>query len=114
MRVKKGLVSHRKHNKVLDTAKGKRMTIHKRYRGAKQALLHAGEYAFAGRRLRKRDFRSLWIVRINSQLENMGISYSVFIGKLKKANILLNRKVLADLALNHPQAFKAVVDKVNG
>ncbi len=111
MRVKTGTVRHRKHKKVLEGMKGARMSIHKRVRGAKQATLHAGEYAFAGRKLRKRDFRSLWITRINGQLNQFGISYSIFINKLKKANILLNRKVLADLALNHPSAFKAVVEK---
>jgi len=113
MRVKTGTVRHHKHKKVLNTMKGARMSIHKRVRGAKQAALHAGEYAFAGRKLRKRDFRSLWIIIINSQLEQFNISYSIFINKLKKANILLNRKMLADLALNNPQSFKAVVDKVS-
>jgi len=113
MRIKTGTVRHRKHHKILETMKGARMSIHKRVRGASQAILHAGEYAFAGRKLRKRDFRSLWITRINGQLKQFNISYSVFINKLKHANILLNRKVLADLALNHPESFKAVVEKVN-
>jgi len=111
MRVKTGTVRHNRHKKTLNTMKGARMSIHKRVRGASQAALHAGEYAFAGRRLRKRDFRSLWITRINGQLKEFEISYSVFINKLKKVNIILNRKMLADLALNHPQAFKAVIDK---
>jgi len=113
MRVKTGTVRHHKHKKILEAMKGARMSIHKRIRGASQAQLHAGEYAFAGRKLRKRDFRSLWIIRINGQLKQFNISYSLFINKLKKANILLNRKVLADLALNSPDAFKAVVEKVN-
>lgn len=79
---------------------------------AKNAVEKSWEYAYVGRKLKKRDFRSLWIQRINAGARQHGMSYSVFIGKLKKANIELNRKALADLAMNHPDAFKAIVEKV--
>jgi len=112
MRVKTGTVRHRKHKNVLDSAKGMRMSIRKRFKGAKQAQLHAGEYAFAGRKDRKSNFRTLWIQRINAGLSQFNLSYSVFISELKKAKIELNRKMLADLALNNPKVFEAVVKKV--
>ena len=114
MRVKTGIVRHKKHSAIRSDVRGYRMTIHKRIRMAKQAQLHAGEYAFAGRKLRKRDFRTLWIQRINGALTKFGISYSKFIDSLKKVNINLNRKSLADLATNHPNVFEAVVKKVQG
>ncbi len=112
MRVKTGTVRHRKHKQVLENVKGMRMTIHKRIRMAKQAELHAGNYAFAGRKLRKRDFRTLWIQRITGGLAAYDLSYSTFMSGLKKANIDLNRKVLADLVVNHPTAFEALVKQV--
>ncbi|NMC36143.1 50S ribosomal protein L20 [Candidatus Beckwithbacteria bacterium] len=112
MRVKTGIVRHRKHKKILDAAKGMRMTIHKRFKLAKQAELHAGEYAFHGRKRRKRDFRTLWIQRINAGLTSFELSYSVFMDKLKKANISLNRKMLAELALHNPNVFEQIVKKV--
>jgi large subunit ribosomal protein L20 len=78
----------------------------------KNAVEKGLTYAFVGRKLKKRDYRSLWIVRINAAVRNYGMSYSVFINKLSKAGIEINRKALADLALNHPEAFEAVVNKV--
>ena len=78
----------------------------------KNAVEKGLTYAFVGRKLKKRDFRSLWIVRINAAVRNYGMSYSVFINKLNKAGVELNRKALADLALNNPEAFEAVVNKV--
>jgi large subunit ribosomal protein L20 len=78
----------------------------------KNAVEKGLTYAFVGRKLKKRDYRSLWIVRINAAVRNYGMSYSVFINKLNKAGIEINRKALADLALNHPEAFEAVVNKV--
>ena len=78
----------------------------------KNAVEKGLAYAYVGRKLKKRDFRSLWIVRINAAVRNYGMSYSVFINKLNKAGVELNRKALADLALNHPEAFEAVVNKV--
>ena len=79
---------------------------------AKNAVEKGLQYAYVGRKQKKRNFRSLWIQRINAGARQHGMSYSVFMGKLKAANIELNRKVLADLAMNHPEAFKAVVDQV--
>lgn len=111
MRVKTGPTRHRKHKKVLELATGYRMTRHRLHRQASDAVLHAGEYAFAGRKNRKRDFRRLWIVRINAALTDAGITYSRFISGLKKANIELDRKILANLAITDPNTFKAVVDK---
>jgi large subunit ribosomal protein L20 len=111
MRVKTGIVRHRRHKKILKLTKGSQMGNRKRIRLAKQTVLHAGEYAYAGRKLRKRDFRKLWIQRISAALTDQEISYSKFMGGLKKANISLNRKMLAELALKNPEVFKAVVSK---
>lgn len=110
-RIKRGVSSHAKHKKILDLTKGYRMTKHKLIKVAKEAALHAGEYAYAGRRLRKRDFRQLWITRLNGSLGQMDLSYSRFINGLKKANIQLDRKILADLAIQDPEVFKIIVDK---
>src|SRR3989338_8586694 len=112
MRVKRGLVSKRKHNKLLASTKGYRMTKRRLTKVAKEAALHAGQYAYAGRRIRKSDFRRLWITRISGALKVTGISYSTFINKLKKASIKIDRKILSDLVLNDETAFKAVIDKV--
>ena len=112
MRVKRGLVSRRKHNKLLKLAKGYRGTKSTLTRTAKQAVLHAGAYAFHGRKLKKRDIRSLWITRVSEASKQEGISYSVFINKLKKSNIELDRKILADLVASDPSAFKQIVDTV--
>lgn len=111
-RVKGGPTGQRRHKKILKLAKGYRMTKGRLYRVSKEAVLHAGEYAFAGRKMRKRDLRRLWIQRINASLTPLGISYSQFIHQLKEAKIELNRKMLAELAINHPEAFKAVFDRV--
>jgi len=89
-----------------------RMTKGRLYKVSKEADLHAGQYAYAGRRLRKRDLRRLWITRINAGLTPHEISYSKFINGLKKANIELDRKILADLVLSDPETFKAIVEKV--
>lgn len=111
-RVKRGIVSRRKHNKLHSLTKGYRGTKHRLVKAAKEASLHAGAYAFHGRKLRKRDFRTLWITRIGEAAKKEGISYSVFINKLKKANITLDRKILSDLIVNDPDTFKQVIDRV--
>lgn len=111
MRVKTGPYRHAGHKKVLAMAKGYRMSKHKLLKAGKDAVLHAGEYAFAGRKNRKRDIRRLWITRINGALEGLDISYSVFINDLKKANIEIDRKILADLVSSDPETFKAIVTK---
>ena len=111
-RVKRGTVSRRKHNKLLDSTKGYRGTKSKLVKIAKEASLHAGQYAYQGRKLRKRDFRSLWIVRISEAVKKENLSYSVFIDKLHKANITLDRKILSSIIVEDPDTFKKIVDKV--
>ena len=112
MRIKRGVVSHRKHKKLLRSVAGFRMTKHRLVKVAKEAALHAGQYAYAGRRKKKSDFRKLWILRISEAVKQTGISYSKFLYQLKKANIALDRKILADLVLNDKEAFQAILDKV--
>lgn len=111
-RIKRGVISRRKHKKLLEQTKGFRGTKSKLVKVAKEAVLHAGAYAYHGRKLRKRDFRSLWITRIGEAVKQEGLSYSVFMNKLKKANIQLDRKILSGLVVNDPLAFKKVVDSV--
>ncbi|HSX08980.1 MAG TPA: 50S ribosomal protein L20 [Candidatus Saccharimonadales bacterium] len=111
-RIKRGTVSRRKHNKLLGLTKGYRGTKSKLVKVAREALLHAGQYAYHGRKLRKRNFRSLWIVRISEAVKKEEISYSVFIDKLHKANIQIDRKILSSLIVEDPQTFKQIVAKV--
>lgn len=111
VRIKGGVRTHRRHKKVLKLAKGYWMTRHKQFKKAKEAILHAGEYAFMGRKLRKRDFRQLWIIRMNAALRNLGTKYSTFIKKLKDNKIELDRKILSQLAVEQPEIFKKVVEK---
>jgi len=108
-RVKRGIVSKRKHNKLADLTKGYRGTKHRLTKAAKEAELHARAYAYHGRKLRKRDIRSLWIVRISEAAKNEGTSYSKLIKALKTANIELDRKILSDLVLNDPTTFSEIV-----
>ncbi len=111
-RVKRGVTSHRKHKKVLGLTKGHRAGRSKLIREAKSSLLHAGQYAFAGRKLRKRDMRALWITQLGIAVKNEGLSYSKFISQLRTKNIKLDRKVLADLAVNNPDDFKKIVAQI--
>jgi len=112
-RVKTGITRKNRHKKVLKLTKGFRGTNRRLIKRAKEAALHAGQYAFIGRKLRKRDMRKLWIMRINAALKQIDetMRYSRFINSLKKANIQLDRKVLSELAVNDPETFKAVVTK---
>lgn len=112
MRVKTGFSRRRHHKKILKATKGFYGTRSKLYRKASEAFLHAGQYAFAGRKDRKGQFRRLWIQRVNAALTPFSVKYSVFMDGLKKAKIILDRKILADLALNEPQVFKTLVEKV--
>ena len=111
-RTKRGVTSHAKHKKVLKAVKGQWGRRKNTIRVAKQAMEKALQYAYRDRRTKKREFRSLWIQRINAGARLHGMSYSQLMGKIHSNKIELNRKVLADLAMNHPEAFKAVVDKV--
>ena len=106
------MASRARRKKVLKMAKGYFGARKNVYTVAKNAVEKGLQYAYIGRKLRKRQFRSLWIMRINAAARQHGMSYSQFMGKLSKSGIELNRKVLADLAMNHPEAFKAVIDQV--
>jgi len=110
-RVKRGVTTGRRHKKVLTRAKGYYNARRKTYKAAKQAVMRAAQYAYRDRRVRKRDFRGLWIVRINAAARECGLSYSRFMNGLKKAAIELDRKVLADIAVHDKQAFSALADK---
>ena len=109
-RIKGGLNARKKHNRVLKLAKGYRGARSKQYRIAKQSVMRALTSAYAGRKERKRQFRQLWIARINAAARLNGMSYSTFINGLKKKNIEVNRKMLADLAVNDPAAFAQLVE----
>ncbi|EKE13809.1 MAG: 50S ribosomal protein L20 [uncultured bacterium] len=111
VRIKGGVRTRAKHKKVLKMAKGFWMTRHKQFKKAKEAVLHAGEYAFAGRKHKKRDFRQLWIMRMNAALRELGMKYSILINKLKVNKIELDRKILSQLAVEHPEVFKKIVEK---
>ncbi len=111
-RVKRGLVAHRKHKKLLGLTKGYRGTKSKLTKMAHEAALHAGEYAFHGRKRKKRDFRSLWITRISEAAKQNGTSYSKLISALIKNDIKIDRKILSDLVLNDNETFKKVVASV--
>lgn len=112
MRVKRGVTSKAKHNKIFRANKGYRMTKNHLIKVATEAYLHAGEYAFAGRKNRKRDFRQLWITRVSEAAKLRGFSYSSLIHKFKEANIELDRKILANLVVEDPEVFEAILDDV--
>ncbi len=110
-RVKRGVIARRRHKKVLKQAKGYYNARRKVFRVAKQAVIKAGQYAYRDRRVKKREFRRLWITRINAAARMHGLSYSRFMNGLKKANIDLDRKVLADIAVHDSNAFAAIAEK---
>ena len=110
-RVKRGVTARSRHKKVLNQAKGYYGARSRVFRVAKQAVIKAGQYAYRDRRQRKRQFRALWIARINAGARVNGLSYSRLIAGLKKANVEIDRKVLADLAMNEKAAFAVVVEK---
>ena len=111
-RVKRGVVARARHKKVLKQAKGFRGRRKNVYRVAKQAVMKAGQYAYRDRRQKKRQFRALWIARINAAVRELGMSYSVFMAGLKRANIDIDRKVLADLAVADKAAFAKIAGQV--
>ncbi len=112
MRIKTGTVRRQAHKKILKRAKGYWMTRSKRYKVASEAVLHAGQYAYIGRRIRRRDIRKLWIVRINAALRPFNISYSAFIKKLKDNKIDLNRKMLSEIAIHDAATFKNIFESL--
>lgn len=111
MRVKS--IASRKHKKIREATKGFRHAASRRINAGKQAVMHAGHYAYVGRRLKRRDLRSLWIVRLSAAAKANGLSYSVLINKLKKNNIELDRKVLSDIAARDAETFKKIVSSLN-
>ena len=111
-RVKRGVTSHAKHKKTLKAAKGFYGRRKNTIRAAKAAVEKAGQYAFRDRKRKKRTFRALWIQRLNAAVRPFGLNYSRFIDGLAKAGVLVDRKVLSDLAIAEPAAFQAIVEKV--
>lgn len=112
MRIKSGVVTKRRHKKILKQAKGFRDKRHNVWSLAKRAVMMAGKNAYVGRKVKKRDFRTLWIARLNAALKMQGVSYSRFIYKLTRKRIGLNRKMLSELAIAHPKVFDEVVKTV--
>ena len=108
-RVKRGVIAHARHKKILDEAKGYYGARSRVYRVSKQAVTKAGQYSYRDRRVKKRDFRALWITRINAQSRVEGMTYSRFMAGLKKAGIELDRRVMADLAYHDKPAFAVMV-----
>jgi large subunit ribosomal protein L20 len=111
-RVKKGEIAHKKREKILKYTKGFRWGRKSKERAAKEALLHAWSRAFRGRKEKKRNFRALWQTQINAAVRAQGLTYSKFIAGLKRQNIILDRKILADLAKNEPKVFEMIIEKV--
>ena len=111
-RIKRGVTSHARHKKVLKQVKGQYGRRKNTIRVAKQALEKAMQYAYRDRRTKKREFRSLWIQRINAGVRAEGITYSKFISGLNKSGIKLDRKILADIAYNNPEVFKSIVNQI--
>ena len=112
MRVKRGVSAHAKHKKILNQAKGMQHYRTRSYRLAKQGVIKSLRYSYRDRRNKKRDLRSLWITRINNASRELGLSYSQLIAGMKAKNITIDRKILSDLAVNNPEAFKAIINIV--
>jgi large subunit ribosomal protein L20 len=111
-RARSGKVSHRRHKKVLELTKGHRASRHALYRSAHESMLHALDYSYCHRRERKGDFRRLWIARVNAATRARGLTYSQFIAGLKKSNVEINRKMLAEMAVKDPEGFTTLVSSV--
>ena len=111
-RVKTALITRKKHKKILKRAKGYYGAKHYRFRMAKQAVMKSGQYAYVGRKDRKSNFRKLWIARINAAARQNGLTYSKLINGLKEANIVINRKMLAEIAVTDPKAFAEIAKKI--
>lgn len=113
MRVKGGIVTKRKHSKILEQAKGYRLSRSKNVRKAMEAVMHAGQYSYIHRRKKAGQYRKLWITRIGVALDAAGVSYSKFIAGLKVAKVEINRKMLAELAVNQPEVFNEILTLAN-
>lgn len=114
MRIKTGTITRKRHKAVLKQAEGSWGTRHTSYRIARQTVIRAGEYAYRDRKNKKRDFRRLWIVRINAGARRCGYTYSQFMKALHDQNMMINRKMLAELAINHVEEFNKLVSEVMG
>ncbi len=110
-RVKGAMATRKRRNKVLKLAKGYWGGKHRLFKTAKEAVMKSGQYAYIGRRLKKRNFRQLWITRISAGCKANGMNYSTFMNGLKKAGITMNRKMLSEIAINDPAAFTAICEK---
>jgi len=110
-RIKRGVMSHKRRKNVLRRAKGFENGKKNKFIRAKEHLMHAGVYAYRDRRAKKRTMRALWLIRLNAAVREYGLSYSTFMNGVKKTNIEIDRKVLADLALNNPEIFAKIVEK---
>lgn len=110
-RVKRGVIAGARHKKILKKAKGYYNARRKVFRAAKQAVIKAGQYAYAGRKIKKRDFRALWITRINAAARLHDLSYSKLMAGIKAAGLVIDRKVLADLAMHDPAAFGVIAER---
>jgi large subunit ribosomal protein L20 len=113
MRVKGGTTRKKRHQKVLKATKGYRMTKSKLYKVAHEAYLHAGQYAYADRQKKTGQMRTLWIKRINAAAQNHDMKYSEFVHKIKKSGVGLNKKILSEIALNHPETFDSIVKEIS-
>ena len=113
-RVKGGIVTHRRHKKVLDLTKGHRGKRHRLFKIAHESMLHALDYAYCHRRERRGDMRRIWIIRINAAARAGGLSYSQFIEGMKKADVVINRKMLAEMAVNDPTNFSKLLKLASG
>ncbi len=111
-RIKRGVAAHKKHKKLLDSAEGRRGAKHKLVRPAREAALHALNYAYRDRRKKKGQFRSLWIARINAASRESGVSYSRLMAAMRSAGVQLDRKILADMAVRDPKVFRHYLDLV--
>ena len=108
-RIKGAMMTHKRRKKTLKLAKGFYGSKSKHFKMAKQQIMKSGNYAFAGRKMKKRQFRNLWITRINNAVSPLGMNYSTFMNGLKKAGVELNRKMLSEMAINDPKSFEALV-----
>lgn len=113
-RVKRGIITKRRHKKILKQSKGYYSARGKVFRSAKQAVIKSHQYSYRDRKCKKREFRKLWIIRINAALKNYGITYNKFIYNLRKISLTINRKILSNLAINDIKTFEYIVNKAKG
>ncbi len=113
IRIKRGIISRKKHKKILKQAKGYYGARSRSYKSAKQAIIKSGQYSYRDRKQKKRIFRRLWIVQINSKLKEYNLKYNIFIKKIKNISLNINRKILSDLVNNEKESFKKIISLIN-